>query len=229
MHDWRWSNMADVLWTQLSLTGEDDKSAFTRDEVLAINPHHTRNGQRVADLAQLGYLPEPVLDPTYGYGSMWSEYTPQVLIGHDFDPAKDPGGESVDFTNLPYADNHFASCLYDPPYKHGGTPARTETGGFDEKYGTQVYRTKAEQIQLIFDGAVECGRVTSEYLIVKCQDQVVADCVSFQTSLIVDHLVADWSLKDRLHLLSYRPQPAGRSQKNARNNFSTFLVFRQAR
>jgi hypothetical protein len=221
-------------WTQLSLTGEDDHTQFVRDEVLAIDVRHTVIGQRVADLARLGYLPEPVLDPTYGYGSMWTHHQPTELWIGDADPAKvpDPGthqwanAEVLDFTALPYADRSFASILYDPPYRFAGTPTDTDEGGHDDLYGTQVYRTKAEQLRLVLDGAVECGRVADQWLIVKCQDQVVANSVFFQTTAVVDRLATvGWELKDRLHFLSYRPQPAGRTQTNARNNFSTFLVF----
>lgn len=214
-------------WTQLSLTGDADVETFRRDEVLAIDPAHTTNGERVADLARLGYLNGRVIDPTYGYGGMWTHFTPDELLATDLDAAKSPTGESVSFLALPYPDHHADSTLYDPPYRHAGTP--TNHDGHDDQYGTDVYRTKAEQTALILGGATECSRVTSGFLIVKCQDQVVADCVNFQTRTVIDHVATlGWELKDRLHLLSYRAQPAGRSQQNARNNFSTFLVFRPA-
>jgi hypothetical protein len=221
-------------WTQLSLTGDDDHTHYTRDEVLAIDARQTTNGERVADLARLGYIVSPVLDPTFGYGSMWTHHRPDELWIGDADPAKVPDphthpwahAEVLDFTALPYESGQFATTLYDPPYRFAGTPTDTDEGGHDDLYGTDVYRTKAEQLKLILDGAGECSRVTTDYLIVKCQDQVVAGSTFFQTRAVEDHLsVRGWLLKDRLHLLSYRPQPAGRSQKNARNNYSTFLVF----
>ncbi|RKY15439.1 MAG: hypothetical protein DRQ55_19555, partial [Planctomycetota bacterium] len=142
-------------------------------------------------------------------------------------PAKNDGPwPSHDFRDMPYSNGMFPSCLYDPPYRFAGTPTDTEEGGHDDLYGTDVYRTKSEQLALIIDGARECARVTDQFLIVKCQDQVVAGSTFFQTMAVNEHLErVGWVLKDRLHLLSYRPQPAGRSQKNARNNFSTFLVF----
>lgn len=215
-------------WTQLSLTGDTAVDHFVRDEVLAINPAHTTNGQRVRDLARLGYLIEPVLDPTYGYGSMWSEYRPEELWIGDANPARVGHASEAahDFRDMPYANRFFGSCLYDPPYRFAGTPTDVDEGGHDDYYGTDVYRTKAEQLQLILDGAEECARVTEHYLIVKCQDQVVADAVGWQTRTVTDHVEArHFVLKDSLHLLSYRAQPAGRSQQNARRNYSTFLVF----
>jgi len=211
-------------WTQLSITGEDNVDHYARDEVMAINGQHTTNGQRVADLASLGYLPSPVLDPTHGYGLMWTRHVPQFLIRCDINPAR--GVQVASFTDLPFADNHFASCIYDPPYRFAGTPTDTDDGGHDDFYGTDIYRTKAEQIQLILDGATECARVTREFLIVKIMDQVVAGSVGWQSLLVTDHLRRrGWVLKDSLLLVSYRAQPSGRSQQNARRNYSTFLVF----
>jgi hypothetical protein len=182
----------------------------------------------VADLHRLGYLPEPVLDPTCGFGGMWTRMPHLDVVRCDLNPAR--GVMVCDFTDMPFEDNQFASCLYDPPYRFAGTPTDTDDGGHDDFYGTDVYRTKAEQIQLILDGATECARVTRDFLIVKCQDQVVADAVGWQTRIVTDHVESlGWRFKDSLILLSYRAQPAGRSQQNARRNYSTFLVFTPAR
>jgi len=222
--------------TQLSLTGEDDQDFHVRDEVLVIDPRQTTNGERVRDLARLGYIVGPVLDPTYGYGSMWTHHRPDELYVGDLDPAKVPEiGDGIvwhavmDFTAMPFGDSQFGTVMYDPPYRFAGTPTDTDEGGHDDLYGTHIYRTKGEQLQLILDGAIECARVCDDvngWLIVKCQDQVVAGSTFFQTTAVETILKPHgWYLKDRLHLISYRPQPTGRSQVNARNNFSTFLVF----
>jgi hypothetical protein len=160
---------------------------------------------------------------------MWTQYRPTILVTNDINP--DRGTHIVaSFTDLPYEDNHFASCVYDPPYRFAGTPTDTDDGGHDDQYGTHIYRTKEEQLTLILDGAAECARVTREVLIVKIMDQVVAGSTFFQTRAVDRHLEPlGWTWKDRLLLLSYRAQPAGRSQKNARNNFSTFMVFTPGR
>jgi hypothetical protein len=214
----------DPAWTQLSAFGED-QHYYRRDEIMAINPAHTTNGERVSDLARLGYLPSPVLDPTFGYGGMWTRHVPHSLTTCDLNPER-RANYTADFTDLPFADNEFASCLFDPPYRFAGTPTDTDDNGHDDTYGTDQYRTKAEQIALILGGATECARVTRDFLIVKCQDQVVADAVGWQTRIVTDHVEAlGWRLKDTLLLLSYRAQPAGRSQQNARRNYSSFLVF----
>lgn len=221
--------MSNLQWTEPSLFDDgEDRHHYSREEVLAINPSQSTNGERVADLNRLGYFPGGrVLDPTYGEGSMWTRFRPEKLWIGDINPAKvDHDAIAIDFRAMPYDTDWFVTTLYDPPYRFAGTPTDTDKGGHDDLYGTDVYRTKKEQLALILDGAAECARVTSDFLIVKCQDQVVAGSTFFQTTAVVDHLKEHgWMLKDRLHLLSYRPQPGGRSQKNARNNFSTFLVF----
>lgn len=211
-------------WTQLSAFGED-LHHYARNEVLAVDGSQSTNGERVADLARLGYLPEPVLDPTLGYGGMWTKHRPVDLVTCDINPDRGPDFVA-DFTALPFGRDEFASCLYDPPYRFAGTPTDTDDGGHDDLYGTHIYRTKEQQLTLILDGAKECARVTRDVLIVKCQDQVVAGSTFFQTTAVADCLrLQGWELKDRLLLISYRAQPAGRSQRNARNNFSTFMVF----
>ena len=136
-----------------------------------------------------------------------------MLVDRRRRPREDrPGpGPITTSATCPTRTGSSASTLYDPPYRFAGTPTDTDEGGHDDLYGTQVYRTKAEQMQLILDGATECARVTDQFLIIKGQDQVVAGSTRWQTQAIVEHLAAEWLFKDRLHLISYRPQPAGRS------------------
>lgn len=78
----------------------------------------TSNADLIADVARLGYLRQQsaILDPTYGYGTWWKNWQPDVLRRHDLDPAKAPDG-AMDFTDLLYADGHFEAVVFDPPYK----------------------------------------------------------------------------------------------------------------
>lgn len=225
-----------AAWTQLGLLEGTDEDHYVRDEVLALDPTHTTNAQRVVDLDRLGYLPRPILDPTYGYGGMWTDLCPAGLTACELDGDKlernvDPIWVDhwigfVDFTALPFEDNEFKSTLYDPPYRFVGTASQPDEGGHDDRYGTAPKRTKAEQMALVLDGARECARVTSEYVIVKCQRQVVSGTIYHQPYVVTRMMNGlGWRLKDELHLLSYRAQPAGRSQRNSRSNYSTFLVF----
>lgn len=159
---------------------------------------------------------------------MWTVYRPDDLVAHDLDPARSPTGESVSFLSLPYEDREFGSCLFDPPYKFVGTPS-DEDGDHDDRYGNTQRLGHTGQWQLIVDGAVECGRVTDQYLIVKCQRQVVLFNIFHQpyeiTKAMAEH---GWQLKDELLLPSYRAQPSGRAQRNSRSNYSTFVVLRRA-
>lgn len=193
--------------------------------VLAIQKWPT-NGHLIADCARLGYLRDDdlVLDPTYGYGTFWKVWRPRDLTACDLDPAKSPMGESVDFTSLPFAHLGFDAVVFDPPYKLNGNPS--DTGGVDERFGVHEYRTWQERMALIRAGARECARVCERTLIVKCQDQVVSSKIRWQTRVIEDEVAPlGFGLRDRFEFLSYRAQPAGRSQINAHRCSSQLLVF----
>lgn len=191
--------------------------------VLAVS-EHSRNSQRVVDLAALGYLPEPVLDPTYGYGGMWTDYRPGRLVTMDINPNR-----NVDIVGsyhaLPFPDGAFGSALFDPPYRLAGTA--TNRGGIDDRFGIGTYRTPDQIHDDMRVGLTECARVVRRkgYVIVKCQDQVVSGRVVWQTRLMAEHgeaLGLRWV--DSLHLVGGRAQPSGRRQKHARRNLSTFVV-----
>jgi len=185
------------------------------------------NAELILGCKRLGYLDDEyeILDPTYGYGGFWKLWMPPFLFAHDIEGAKAPSGVE-DFTNLRYKNDRFDAVVFDPPYKLNGTPS----GSMDERYGVHVVRTWQDRHRLIEDGIVECIRVLKPegFLLLKCQDQVCSGKVRWQTRLF-----ADWAeehgvdLIDRMDLLAYRPQPAGRRQVHARRNHSTLLVFRK--
>lgn len=183
------------------------------------------NAHMIADVARLGYLNGRVLDPTYGEGNFWSEFRPADLTACDLDPRKSPIGYPVDFRNMPWPSRHFNAVMFDPPYKLNGTPDPE----LDERYGVHIPTRWQDRMDLILDGVVECCRVAADYALVKCQDQVCSGQVRWQTDDITAVARACGMRKvDRLDLLSYRPQPKGRSQKHARRNSSTLLVFGRA-
>ncbi len=195
--------------------------------VLAIDKWQT-NGHLIADCAQLGYLRKEwlTLDPTYGYGTFWKVWRPDQLVACDIDPAKSPIGYPVDFTDLPWPDRHFQASVYDGPYKLNGNPS--DTGGVDERFGVHVYTRWQDRLSLLIAGAVEVARVTDEYLLVKCQDQVVSGRLRWQTTPIVEAVEAvGFGLKDRIEFLGRRAQPSGRGQNNAHRASSQMLVFKR--
>lgn len=194
--------------------------------VLAVDPTQTTNAQRVVDLDRLGYLPGPVLDPTYGYGGMWTEHRPSGLVACDLDERR--GVTVADFRTLPFPSDSFGSLLLDPPYRLGGTPTTNTAGGMDDRYGIDRYRTPDETATLIADGTTEAARVVRPggFVIVKCAAQVVSGRVRWQTDEIAAHATTlGLRHRDELHLIGGRSQPAGRRQLHARRNHSTFVVF----
>jgi SAM-dependent methyltransferase len=190
------------------------------------------NAEMVADAAALGYLAEPVLDVTYGRGRFWTCHRPAQLTACDLDPARSPVGYGVDFTDIPFDDGSFATVVLDPPYKLVGTPSLE---GFDDDYGLTSHSwsshgATADRHGLVCRGIEECSRVLAPggHLLLKCQDQVNSGKVQWQTIEFTTHARgAGLELVDQLHLLSHRPQPAGRTQRHARRNYSTLLVLRR--
>lgn len=208
-------------------------------DVMAIDKYRS-NADLILACQQLGYLSSDALtlDPTYGNGTFWRLWKPEILIATDIDPLKSPGTwtavtgrwassyGSVDFRDLYWMDGAFDAVVFDPPYKLNGTPSEP-----DAQYGCDDGASAAERREAILFGLAECIRVLHPggHLLVKCQDQVVSGRVVWQTDIITRAAEANRCTKiDRLDFLSYRPQPSGRRQVHARRNHSTMLVFRKA-
>lgn len=198
--------------------------------VLAIQKW-ANNGHLIADCARLGYLRKEwlTLDPTYGYGAFWSVWRPDDLVACDLNPVKSPFGRSVDFTDLPWPDRHFKAAVFDAPYKLNGTPSAGRPGDIDERYGVDVGgRDWKARMRLLLAGAREVARVTDEYLLIKCQDQVVSSKIRWQSRAIEDAVEPlGFGLKDRFEFLSFRPQPSVVTQRNAFRQSSQLLVFKR--
>jgi hypothetical protein len=203
-----------------------------RDPVLAIQKF-PNNGHLIAACARLGYLKKSwlTLDPTYGYGTFWKVWKPRELVACDLNPDKSPIGFSVDFTDLPWEDRTFMASVYDGPYKLNGKPS--DSGGVDERFGVEQYTRWQDRMALLVHGAVEVARVTEEYMLVKCQDQVVSSKIRWQTRILEEVLeLQGFGLKDRFEYLSRRAQPKKangkkRKQKNAHRCSSQLLVFKR--
>jgi hypothetical protein len=195
--------------------------------ILAADPTRRRNGAAIADAASLGYLPEPVVDPTYGEGGMWTTYSPAHLVAFDLDP--DCGVNVADLATLPLPPGFAGSLVLDPPYKLGGTP--TTSGGdglMNARFGIDRYRTPDEVRQLYADGMAEASRVVRPggFVLVKCMDQMSSARLHLQTSWC-DRIADDLPLVlvDQLDV-SHTPRPQ-RSQRTARKNRSQLMVFRR--
>jgi hypothetical protein len=201
------------------------------------------NAELIEQAAQLGYLRRSwnTLDPTYGLGRFWTRWRPDYLVASDLNPAKSPYGTPVDFQHLPWTARVFNAVVLDAPYKLNGTSTRRGAATSDEDYGVDTWLSQADRHALIRRGIDECirvlipGRKTDPadggYLLVKCQDQVNGGKVRWQTREFADHAETHDGVRlvDMLHLVGYRPQPAGTTQQHARRNYSTLLVLRKER
>lgn len=216
--------------TQGSFFGVGEIEFSPTSPVLAFDPLVRTNSQRVVHLAQLGYLPEPVLDPTYGLGGMWNDHLPRDLVTADADCQRDTQVR-CDFTALPFKNDSFQSCIFDPPYKSGGDEEYQRSdvlgGGHDSianRYGVNTGR-KQGVAKLIELGLAECVRVATAFVVVKCQDQIHNNRFQFQTSDVAELAEGHgWRVRDMLHLNNSISQPLGTAQRHARRNYSTFVV-----
>jgi len=198
---------------------------MNKKPILAIGDYKN-NAELIEACFNLGYIQELVLDCTYGYGKFWVNKKPENLVGTDIDPEKSLTGHSVDFCNMPFEDLSFQTVVFDPPYKLNGTPTFSK----DERYGVHTPSRWQDRHSVIEKGISECVRVlkTKGYLLLKCQDQVVAGKVRWQTHLFSDYAEKlGCALCDKLHLVGGRPQPSGRSQIHARRNYSTLLILQK--
>jgi hypothetical protein len=172
----------------------------------------------IEDVARLGYLDGVVFDATYGEGTFWREWKPDMLVTNDL---YKPADHHCDFRQMPFEDDAFDVVVFDPDYKLTGTPA---SGNKDFIYGTDRAKRWQERMGDIVCGAVECARVARSCLLVKCMDQVVSGRMVWQTDEIT-RAVSGVKI-DRFDLLNApQPQPPGRRQVHARANYSTLLVF----
>lgn len=194
------------------------------DEIQSIGSW-SNNSEMIADVAVLGFIPEPVLDMTYGAGGFWKKWQPEHLVMNDIDPTR--GTDHHDFRHTPWRSRAFATVVLDPPYKLQGTP---KSGEMDTRYGTDEVRSRSDLLSLLVSGMAEAARLADKFMLVKVMDQVNGGQVRWLTTVAIDTARAlEFRHVDSFILQGGRPQPEGRAQKHARHEFSTLLVFRRRR
>jgi hypothetical protein len=184
------------------------------------------NGEMIRDVALLGFLPDPVLDLTYGEGGFWTHYSPGLgFQTNDINPGK--GGEHQDFRLTSWESRSFATVVLDPPYKLAGTPA---SGAMDLRFGTDEVRTRNELLALLVSGIAEGARLANKWLLVKVMDQVNSQEMRWLSDVATDVARAlEFRKVDTFMLKGGRPQPEGRGQHHSRKLHSTLLVFGRGR
>lgn len=195
------------------------------------------NAAMIAEaVVPLGYIEGDVFDATYGVaGGFWTKYRPERLVTNDRATAVLIDGVMVpvvtdhheDFCALPFPDRSFTTVVFDPDYKLNGTPAM---GEMDARFGTWENLTRDQRMEKIRLGAIECYRLTSKWLLVKCMDQVEGGQMRWQTDMVTEALKPLGARKAGRFdfLFDPRPQPGDRRQLTERANYSTLLAFKKA-
>lgn len=183
----------------------------------------TDNAALFAQVAALGYLPEPVLDLTYNEGKFWTQYRPERFVTNDLDPQFDTDHHE-DFRATKFGDGEFASVVFDPPYKLSGT---NQLGEFDRQYGTVETRTRLTILGLYAGGIAEAARVTTDFVLVKCMDQVSSGALRKQTAAVFDLArVMELTQAGEFWIEGDGPpQDPERGQQHERHTRSTLMVF----
>lgn len=200
-------------------------------EIRASGHDRTTNALLMADCHTLGYLPEPVLDLTYGLGKFWTEYRPERLVTNDLHT--DAATHRIDWTRPIAAEFvlmltaiiDWGAVVFDPPYKLNGKP----DPDVDRRYGVDQMVSAHDRWEAIKAGLDTAFSLAPRYVLVKLQDQVNAGRKTWQTYAAHGHVILehgeDYRLVDQLHVRSYRAQPPGRRQLHARQDYSTLMVW----
>lgn len=199
--------------------------------ILAANQWGT-NARMMEDVARLyiNLSKDVVLDPTYGKGGFWKRVRPIYLIASDRYTEAD---HDWDFTQLPLIPEVIDVVTFDPAYV---TPGGRETSTIPEMnnaYGMDTARrTLSEQWELIVAGMEECHRVLAPkgLLMQKGMNYISSGRYhDYRHAITAKMLAMGMELTDEFILTRKAggPQPRGRGQKHARNNYSFLIIGRK--
>lgn len=199
--------------------------------VLACKVRRT-SAETIADIMELGWirLDDNVLDPTYGKGGFWKivQMPPMQFVKADrkFD-------SSYDFRKPPEEwKGQFDVITFDPPYVAVGGRKTSGIPEFNDSYGIggDSPKTPREMQTLMHEGVTalkEC-LVSHGIMIVKHMNYISSGKYwNAEHHLDIHASNSRFDLVDRL-IAEGDPgiQPKGRRQVHARNNYSTFSIYR---
>lgn len=169
-----------------------------------------------------------VLDATYGNGIWWKQLDP-VAWGW----TTTANQNTWDFRDLPLAARFFDVVFFDPPYVAKGGRATSGIREMDDRYGQFDCPATPQELQTLIDqGLSEMRRVVKKngLILVKCQNYVSSGRLwtgamrTYNTACIELGMECVDIFQ---HVSGAGPQPGGRRQVHARNNYSTLYVFRK--
>jgi hypothetical protein len=213
-------------------TNDEPSVSYNPDAPVLAAASYRSNAELIEACARLGYIrtSDRVLDPTYGRGVWWKNWRPDDVTAYDINI------DGVDFRHLPHEDQDFDVVAFDPPYVSIGGRRGSTLTPMHSRFGMNETPETPVQLQaLINDGLTECARVTRRLVLVKCQDYISSGRY-FPGTYHVQHQAFALGLEtvDRLERIGPpRPQPSvspngrPRTQRHARRNISTLLVFRK--
>jgi hypothetical protein len=190
------------------------------------------NAELILDVRALGYISnfDRVLDPTYGRGTWWKLWRPELLTTYDLHT--DHADARVDFRDLwlHHDEGSFDVATFDPPYVCVGGRSTSGIKRFLNAYGLDTApRTPPALQELIHAGMEQCGYVVRPggRVLVKCANYISSGQLWPGAHLVWQYARAlGFKLLDEfVHVGDPRPQPAGRRQVHARCNTSTLYVF----
>jgi len=183
------------------------------------------NAEAIQQVAAV-YIPDDslVLDCTYGRGRFWAWEHSLNLVSLDIvgNPAQIRG----DFRCLPFRDETFDACIFDPPYYGHGAQTQEQFGASNQ---LAWFLRKTEPIRnLYMKGLLEASRVTKNHgiIVVKCTDGCdYHPMLPWITSLRIGKFL-DSVIRTNPSLRNWTPNTAPR--KKLRTCHSYFIVLQNA-
>ena len=191
------------------------------------------NGDLIADVAKLGYIRDDdcCIDLTYGKGTWWKRYRPTLLATNDIDDTTKAEYHD-DFRATKWFDDNFDVVAYDPPYVSVGGRETSTIQEHHERYGmADTPRTPAELQFYINAGLKEAVRICKSggYILAKSMNYISSGKYQpgvFEVWTFMEDEMGV-PLVDQFILVGKPGRQSQTTQRHARNNYSSLLIFQK--